>query len=99
MDGKRRSWWNNWRYYRNGEVIEEVIEVIEEEEQEPLDDRKNLIPHSEGLKTIEAALQYISQQEEATPADVICLRKWRDIASQKRAKMQKQSSIKDFFKN
>jgi hypothetical protein len=44
-------------------------------------------------------MQYISQQEEATPTDVICLRKWRDIASRKRAKMQKQSSIKDFFKN
>ncbi|XP_044311435.1 jerky protein homolog-like [Varanus komodoensis] len=76
---------------------EEVIE--EEEEKASLDDRKNLIPHSEGFKTIEAALQYISEQEEATPADIICLRKWRDIASQKRAKREKQSSIKDFFKN
>lgn len=83
----------------DNDIIEMVKqgEVIEEEEQEPLDDRKNLIPHSEGLKRIEAALQYISQQEEATPADIICLRKWRDIASRKRAKMQKQSSIKDLF--
>ncbi|XP_055933623.1 jerky protein homolog-like [Argiope bruennichi] len=62
-------------------------EVMEEEEQEPLDDRKNLIPHSEGLKRIEAALQYISQQEESTPTDIICLRKWMDIASRKRATM------------
>nr|CAD7462291.1 unnamed protein product [Timema tahoe] len=43
------------------DIVEMVTqgEVIEEE-----DDRKNLLPHSGGLKTIEAALQYISQQEE-----------------------------------
>nr|CAD7447908.1 unnamed protein product [Timema bartmani] len=43
------------------DIVEMVTqgEVIEEE-----DDRKNLIPHSGGFKTIEAALQYISQQEE-----------------------------------
>jgi hypothetical protein len=39
-------------------IIEMVTQgaVIEEEEQEHLDERKNLIPHSEGLKTIEAGL-------------------------------------------
>ena len=38
-----------------GEVIEE-----DEEEEASLDDKKNLIPHLEGLKMLEAALQYIS---------------------------------------
>nr|CAD7195175.1 unnamed protein product [Timema douglasi] len=55
----------------DNDIVEMVTqeEVIKEEE----NGRKNLILHSEGLKTIEAALQYINQQEEATPADIICL--------------------------
>ncbi|XP_054706774.1 uncharacterized protein LOC129216585 [Uloborus diversus] len=71
-----------------------VQEEIPEEEEEITE---NLIPHSEGFKMIEAALEYKSQQEEATLADVIYLCKWRDIASRKRAEKQKQFSIKDFF--
>ena len=55
----------------DNDIVEMVTQGEEEEEEAPLDDRKNLIPHSEGCKTIEAAVQYISQQEEATPADII----------------------------
>nr|CAD7573760.1 unnamed protein product [Timema californicum] len=59
----------------NNEVDEitdnDIVEMVTQEEviKEEEDGRKNIIPHSEGFKTIEAALQYISQQEEATPAD------------------------------
>lgn len=70
-------------------------EVVEEE----LDERISRIPHSEGFKVIDAALAYINQQEEVTPADIICFRKWRDLSARKRASRQKQTTMKDYFKN
>ena len=52
----------------NNDIVEMLTqgEVIEEREEEEasVDDRKNLIPGSERFKMIEAALQYISQQED-----------------------------------
>ncbi|XP_046674684.1 tigger transposable element-derived protein 2-like [Homalodisca vitripennis] len=36
------------------------------------------ISHSDGLKALEAALAYIEQQEELTPADVLHLQRWRN---------------------
>ncbi|CAH1995348.1 unnamed protein product [Acanthoscelides obtectus] len=44
------------------------------------DEQINRIPHSEGLKRIE--------QEEATPADIISLRKRRNLSAKKRAKQE-----------
>lgn len=70
-------------------------EFMEESEEE---ENMNQMPHSEGLKMIEGALQYICQQEEATPADIICLRKWRDFAARMRTQRVKQTKIDDFFK-
>jgi len=58
----------------------------------------NQIPHSEGFKMLDGALEYITQQEGISSADVICLRKLRDIAARKRAETVKQKTIKDFFK-
>lgn len=95
------------REWMAGDEIEEISDsdfvqmVTEGEEAEgeeiEIETGKELISHSEGLNMIEAALEYISQQDEATPADIICLRKWRDIASRKRASNVKQLSIKGFF--
>ena len=56
------------------------------------------ITHSEGLKAIETAVEYIGQQEEVTPAYIICLCKWKDIAARKLMRGKKQVSITDFFK-
>lgn len=70
-------------------------ECLEEEEPES---QTNLIPHSEGFKMLDRALEYVTQQEGTSAADIICLRKLRDIAAKKRAETVKQKTIKDFFK-
>jgi len=72
-------------------------ECMDEEEELP-DSQVNLIPHSEGFKMLDGALEYISQQEGISSADIMCLRKLRDIAARKRAETVKQKTIKDFFK-
>ncbi|XP_046666442.1 jerky protein homolog [Homalodisca vitripennis] len=56
------------------------------------------ISHSDGLKALEAALAYIEQQEESTPADVLHLQRWCNSAASKRQQKLTQKSIRDFFK-
>jgi hypothetical protein len=44
---------------------------------------------SERLNSIETALAYVEQQSEATAADVLLFRRWRDLAARKRKEAQK----------
>lgn len=72
-------------------------ETLEEEEELPKN-QINVIPHSEGFKKLDGALEYISQQEGTSTAEIKCLRKLRDMAGRQRSKTVKQKYIEDFFK-
>jgi len=82
------------------EILERITiqENVDDSEEEPdeVDDAK--ISDSDGFSALEVALRYISQQQEVTLADIICLRKWRDIAANKRALGLKQLTLHNFFK-
>jgi hypothetical protein len=52
--------------------------------------------HTEGLNAIETALRYVEQQD-TTPADLLLLRRLRNIAAKKRGTAIKQKTVKDFF--
>ncbi|XP_054284043.1 jerky protein homolog-like [Macrosteles quadrilineatus] len=70
-------------------------EVVDEED---LPEPKPTIPHSEGFKMLDGALEYVSRLDGVSAADIMCLRKLRDMAAKQRAKTVKQATIKDFFK-
>jgi hypothetical protein len=53
--------------------------------------------HGEGLNSIETALVYVEQQRQATAADVLLFRRWRDLAAKKRKEAQKQIPIINFL--
>nr|XP_042911148.1 jerky protein homolog-like [Parasteatoda tepidariorum] len=80
-----------------------IIEMTEDEEEyeteindSSLSEKK--ISHSEGSAALELALKYVEQQTEATPADVLLLKRWLTIASTKRSNILKQQKIDNFFK-
>lgn len=56
------------------------------------------ISHQDGYDAITKALDYVEQQTEATPTDVLFLQRWRSIAAKKRQNNLKQSQITQFFK-
>lgn len=87
------------------EITDEMIVNIVNKKNESSDDedsddenRNMKISHTDGLKAIENAIEYIEQQEEATPAFLLSLKKWRNIAAEKRKGSVKQKTINDFFK-
>lgn len=49
--------------------------------------------HTLRVKANEAQLEYISQQEEETPASIICFEKWRHLSARKTM----QTDFKHFF--
>lgn len=55
----------------NDKVEEFRDEDIVEMDKEIYDAKPDKILHTEGFNAIEAVLEHISQQEEATPADII----------------------------
>ena len=81
------------------EILERITiqENVDDSEEEPdeVDDAK--ISDSDGFSALEVALRYISQQQQVTLADIICLQKWRDIAANKRALGLKQLTLHNFF--
>jgi hypothetical protein len=57
-----------------------------------------VISHTEGLEALERALLYVEQHSKATPADVIFMKRWRDIAASSRRSTLYQKKITDFVK-
>jgi hypothetical protein len=53
--------------------------------------------YTEGLSAIETALRYVEQQEHTTPADLLLLRRLRNIAAKKLGTAIKQKTVNDFF--
>lgn len=81
--------------------VEELIDaqqVVEEEEETECNSLEDLVSHQEGFAALEKALTYVEQQPEATSADLLLLKHWRDVAARKRQTGLKQTKIKDFFK-
>jgi hypothetical protein len=58
---------------------------------------KKKMSHTEGLNAIETALRCVEQQEDTTPADLMLLRRLRNIAAKKRETAIKQRTVRDFF--
>lgn len=84
------------------EMVVELVnqEVSGENEDTTADDHDNppKISHSEGFRRLEKALEYVEQQEEITPADILFFKQWSTRAAKKRGALQKQRKIDDFFK-
>lgn len=56
------------------------------------------ISHSDGLEALQKALTYVEQQENATAADVLLIKRWRDIAAKNRNNAKRvQLKITSFF--
>lgn len=53
--------------------------------------------HSEAFQALDQLIDYIDNQEEATAADLLLFRRWRDITSKKRVHRAKQATITSFF--
>jgi hypothetical protein len=61
-------------------------------------DKTDRMSHSKGVKDLKVALGYAEQQGETTATDVMLLRCWCSLATRKRSKAEKQTSIIHFFK-
>nr|CAD7432491.1 unnamed protein product [Timema monikensis] len=61
---------NRVPHYEGFKVVEPALRYISQQEEELVDKSTNRVPHCEGFKVVEP-LRYISQQEEAMPADII----------------------------
>lgn len=82
--------------------IEDLISIQQptqgESENDEDETEEARVSHKEGFASLEKALLYVEQQPEATAADVLLIKRWRDAAAKKRRTMKmKQTSIKQFF--
>lgn len=79
------------------ETIVDMVNNTQQCEDENETEAVPLMTHTEGYTALEAAMRYVEQQPEATPTDVLLLRRWRDIAARKRCSFSKQKTIHSFF--
>lgn len=79
-------------------TISDIIDLVTTEPA-PVEEEseKQTMSHCEAFQAIEQLINYVEQQEEATPADLLLFRRWRDIASKKRVQRAKQATITSFF--
>ncbi|XP_066257537.1 jerky protein homolog-like [Euwallacea similis] len=85
--------------------IEEITNTFQETEKsddsdddEAVDDQPpTKISHQEGFASWKKALKYIEQQPEATPANLLFLNRWKNIAAKKRRCNMKQERIDTYF--
>lgn len=93
---------DNWLSADNQYEIsdEEIIALVNSDDAEDLDcetTQPQKITHNKGVKALEAAIQYVEQQEEARAVDIMMLQRWRDLAAKKRESVGKQQEITSFF--
>lgn len=99
--------WLNADKHENGHPIlsdHEIIELVRETAQPDSDSDKEgenakKIPHMQAEECFTACLQWLEQQPEATPINLMMLHKLRTLAAKKLVSNLKQSTIKDFFKS
>lgn len=92
--------------YSHGDLTdEEIVMAVSQqapEENETNNDYDavhddNLVSHEDATAAFELATRYIEQQHDSTPADVMFIRRWRNIASSNRLTKLRQKTINDFF--
>lgn len=83
---------------------EEIVTLVNSEDVGDTDDltdsessNPQKMSHKEGVKVLEAAIQYVEQQEETRAVDIMMLQRLRDLAARKRESSSKQSKITNFF--
>ncbi|KAG2460265.1 JERKL protein, partial [Polypterus senegalus] len=64
----------------------------EEEGDAPTD----VVPHTAAASALDLALRYVEQHADATPTDVMFMRRWRNIASSSHFSSLRQKKITDF---
>ncbi|GBO08081.1 hypothetical protein AVEN_213919-1 [Araneus ventricosus] len=65
---------------------------------EETDEPENvLVSHSEAANTLEIALRYVEQSENATSTDIMFMRHWHNIASTSRITSLRQTNLINFF--
>jgi hypothetical protein len=72
-----------------------LVEMIESNSDEAT---MEIILHTEGLQALEHTLLYVEQHSKATPADVIFMKCWQDIAASSHHSALYQKKITDFVK-
>lgn len=84
-------------------TMEDIVDMVnndcgQEAEEEDIGTTSGCkVLHSDALKAIDTLLEYVTNQDESTAADIIWLRRWREMTSRKRSEKEKQKTIKDFF--
>lgn len=82
---------------------QEIVEVVLESTDEDEDSREIIeddgrVTAEEGYNALEVALNFVEQCEEATPADVLLIKRWLSIAARKRAENERQTRKSDYLK-
>ncbi|KAG2463247.1 JERKL protein, partial [Polypterus senegalus] len=57
----------------------------------------DVVPHTAAASALDLALRYVEQHADATPTDVMCMGRWRNIASSSRFSLLHQKKITDFI--
>ncbi|KAK9736825.1 hypothetical protein QE152_g11245 [Popillia japonica] len=66
------------------EELTNAFQETDKSDDEAVDEQPpTKISHQEGFASLEKALRYIEQQSEATPADLLLLNRWRNMAANK----------------
>lgn len=82
----------------DGSIVEMLNESAEDSSDEDIStETVPVVSHTEGLAALDAALRYIEQQPEATAADTMHFRRWRELAARKRGSFLKQKTLDSFF--
>ncbi|GFV97338.1 hypothetical protein TNCV_2038481 [Trichonephila clavipes] len=83
-------------FLTDDDIAEAVTQEPMEEEgsdDETQCDKKDVVPPADGA----AALRYLEQQPDTTPADVLFMRRWRNYASSKRLSSLRQKKITELM--
>uniref|UniRef100_A0A8C4SMY0 HTH CENPB-type domain-containing protein n=1 Tax=Erpetoichthys calabaricus TaxID=27687 RepID=A0A8C4SMY0_ERPCA len=103
----QKSWKNLWpelefvqtvfppdkRKLRTSSIADLNADDSEEEGDAPTD----VFPHTAAASALDLALRYVEQHADATPTDVMFMRRWRNIASSSRFRSLRQKVITDFI--
>lgn len=90
--------------YSHGDLTDDdIVTAVTQQtpEQNDSDDDANnddqLVSHEDATAAFELGLRYIEQQPTSTPADVMFIKRWRNIASSNRFSKLRQKTMTDFF--
>lgn len=80
------------------QIVAAVLKAeMEEDETDDEKQEPEKISHTAAKEAFEIAMKYIEQNPNATPMDVMCIKKWRDISAKARLTSLRQKNITDFF--